>query len=83
MVGKWFPHLVGHVQAGFGTADCHDDGQVAVLTGDVQRRVAVAVLLVRVAVVSEEAADHVHLTPPHSQVESSVAVLNTHTQNTR
>lgn len=43
--------LVGQVQGGAGAADCSDHGQVAVLAGNVQRRVAVAVLLVGVAAV--------------------------------
>lgn len=43
--------LVGQVQGGAGGADRSDHGQVAVLAGNVQRRVAVAVLLVGVAAV--------------------------------
>lgn len=69
------PHLVGEVEAGLGVADCRDYGQVPVLAGDVQRRVTMAILLVQVAVVLEEAADHFDLTPPHGQVEGCVAVL--------
>lgn len=76
-------HLVGQIKAGIGAADCHDDGQVSVLAGDVQRRVAMSVLLVHVAAVSEEAADHLHLTPSYGQVEGCVAVLKqAHNTNT-
>ncbi|KAF3851423.1 hypothetical protein F7725_013195 [Dissostichus mawsoni] len=74
------PHLIGEVEASFGAAYRRDNGQVPVLTCNVQRRVAMAILLVQVAVVSEEAADHVNLTPPYGQVERCVAVLDTHTQ---
>lgn len=76
--GRGRPHLVGEVEAGLGAADRRDDGQVSVLTGDVQWRVAMAILLVQVAVVSEEAADDFNLTPPYGQVEGRVAVLETH-----
>lgn len=79
MVGSGCPHLVGEVKAGLGAADCHDNGQVSVLTGDVQRRVAMAILLVQVTVVSEEATDHFNLTPPYGQVEGCVAILKRHT----
>lgn len=78
-MGSGCPHLVGEVKAGLGAADCHDNGQVSVLTGDVQRRVAMAILLVQVTVVSEEATDHFNLTPPYGQVEGCVAVLKRHT----
>lgn len=77
--GNACTHLVGEVEAGLGIADRHDDRQVSILAGDVERRVSVAVLLIHVAAVSEEAADHLHLTATHSQVESSVAFLHTQT----
>lgn len=67
--------LIGKVQGGAGATDGCDHGQVAVLAGDVQRRVAVAVLLVGVAAVVQQAADHLHLAPPHRQVQRRVAVL--------
>lgn len=60
--------LVGQVQGGAGAADCSHHGQVAVFTGNVQRCVAVAILLVGVAAVVQQAADHLHLAPPHRQV---------------
>lgn len=79
MVGSGYSHLVGQVEAALGAADRHDNGQVSVLTGNVQRRVAMAILLVQVAVVSEEGADNFNLTPSYGQVEGSVAVLERHT----
>lgn len=72
-------HLVGEVEAGLGAADRHDNGQVPVLTGDVERRVAMAILLVQVTVVSEEATDHFNLTPSYGQVEGGVTVLKRRT----
>lgn len=69
------PHLVGEVKAGLGFADCHDNRQVSVLTGNVQWCVAMPILLVEVTVVSEEATDHFNLTPSYGQVEGCVAVL--------
>lgn len=78
--GSACTHLVGEVEDGLSIADRHDDGQVSILAGDVERRVSVAVLLIHLAAVSEEAADHLHLTATHSQVESCVAFLETQTQ---
>lgn len=78
-MGSGCPHLVGEVEACLGAADRHDNGQVSVLTGNVQWRVAMAILLIQMAVVFEEAADHFNLTPPYSQVERCVAVLQRHT----
>lgn len=75
-------HLVGQVQAGFGVADRHDDGEVSVLTGDVQGWVTVAILMVHAATTSEETVDDFNLTPPYSQMEGRVAVLETHTHHT-
>lgn len=76
-MGKDVAHLVGKVEACLGTADRHDDWQVSILTGYVQRCVAMAILLVHIALVSQEAADHFNLTPPYSQVEGCVAILGT------
>lgn len=74
-MGSHCTHLVGEVKAGLGTADCHDDRQVSVLTGNVQRCVAMAILLVEVTVVSEEATDHFNLTPSYCQMKGCVAIL--------
>lgn len=74
-MGSHCTHLVGEVKAGLGTADCHDDRQVSVLTGNVQRCVAMAILLVVVTVVSEEATDHFNLTPSYGQMKGCVAIL--------
>lgn len=70
-------HLVGQVQARLGAAHCRDDRQISVLAGDVERRVAMAILLVQVAAPPEEAADDFDLTAANRQVERSVAVLPT------
>lgn len=79
MVGSDCPHLVWEVEAGFGAADRRDNRQVSVFAGNVERCVTMAILLIQVAVVSEEAAYHFHLTPPHGQVEGCVAVLERQT----
>lgn len=68
-------HLVGEVQGGAGAADGGHHQQVPVLAGDVQWRVAVPVLLVGVAAAPQQAADHLHLAPPHRQVQGRVTVL--------
>lgn len=70
-----FAHLVGQVEACLGVAHRRDDSQISILAGDVEGRVAMAILSVQIAALSEEAADHFYLTPTYGQVESCVSVL--------
>ncbi len=79
VVGSGCPYLVGEVETGLSAADRRDDGQISILTGDVQRSVAMTILLVQVAVVSEEAADYFNLTPAYSQMKGCMAILERHT----
>lgn len=68
-------HLVGDVQDGSGGAERGHQGHVSVLAGDVQRRVAVAILPLQLTAPRQQALDHLQLAPPHRQVQGRAAVL--------
>lgn len=73
----WFswPYLVGDVHIAAGLAEGHHDGHAAVLAGHVEGGVAVPVLEIDEASLAEESLDDLHLTPPHSEMQSDVSVL--------
>lgn len=79
-------NFVRNIQIGFSSTDLHDHRQVAVLAGDVQGCVAMAILVVYITMMAEQTLDNFNLTPPHCQMQGNVTVLKhaqTHkTQNT-